>query len=243
MQSANGTPTIGMIVPPAHGEVPPEAPALYPFGVRFIAEGLGLKSLTPEGYDQVIGMVGDLSARLKARGADAVVLMGTSLSFYRGAKENDALVRTIEDATGLPASTMSNGIVRALQALGARRVGLGTAYGRTVNERLKSFLAERGFEVAGLASLDIEDVDKVFEVTEAMLDDLGNRAAAASEGAEALFISCGGLRTLGVTLPLERRHGLPVVSSSTAGVWEAMRLVGLDAGVEGHGRLLSMAVV
>ena len=38
--------TIGMIVPPAAGEVPPEPPVLYP-DLTFVAEGLALPKLTP----------------------------------------------------------------------------------------------------------------------------------------------------------------------------------------------------
>lgn len=234
-------PTIGMIVPPAAGEVPPEAPALYPDGVTFIAEGLGLRQLTPDGYDGVIDEVGALAKKLKQRGASAIALMGTSLSFYRGVSFNDELIATIEAATGLPATTMSSGVVQALRRLGARKVALGTAYGSAVNDRLEQFLTESGFTPVGCASLGIEDVEKIFSVTEDMLLDLGDRALAVAGDADALFISCGGLRTLNVTLPLERRHGLPVVSSSTAGAWQAMRLVDRDPRVEGFGRLLGQA--
>lgn len=240
MTPVSGTPTIGMIVPPAAGEVPPEAPALYPEGVNFIAEGLALQRLTPEGYDGVIGKVGDLARTLKTRGATAIALMGTSLSFYRGAQFNNELITTMREAGGLPATTMSAGVVRALQALGAKRVVLGTAYGQAVNDRLERFLTESGFSVTGCASLDIEDVDSIFSVTGDMLMDLADRAVRTSGKADALFLSCGGLRTLNVTAPLERIHGLPVVSSSTAGAWQAMRLIGHDPRVEGYGRLLSL---
>jgi arylmalonate decarboxylase len=235
------TPTIGMIVPPAAGEVPPEARALYPSGVNFVAEGLGLVELTPQGYDGVIDKVGDLSIKLRERGATAVALMGTSLSFYRGLPFSQQLVATMQRASGLRATTMSAGVVNALRALGARKVALGTAYGAAVNDRLREFLTASGFTVAGLASLDIVDVEAVFSVTEEMLLDLGDRAFQAGAGADALFISCGGLRTLNVTLPLEQRHRLPVVSSSTAGVWQAMQLIGHDARVPGHGQLLGLS--
>jgi arylmalonate decarboxylase len=53
-----------------------------------------------------------------------------------------------------------------------------------------------------------------------------------------LLISCGGLRTLGVAKPLEQRHGIPVVSSTQAAFWAAMRLVGDDGKIADRGRLL-----
>ena len=233
------TPLIGMIVPPAAGEVPPEAAALHPEG-RFIAEGLGLTRLTPEGYDSVIGEVEAAARRLAARGADAVALMGTSLSFYRGAAFNRDLIARMEAASGVPCTTMSVSVAAALRALGARRIAVGAAYGERVNAPLRAFLEEEGFAVVRLEAMGIEDVEAIFRVAEAELLALGRRAATGG-GADALFLSCGGLRTLTVTAPLEAETGLPVVSSAVAGIWGAMRLAGAGQPVPGAGRLLALA--
>jgi arylmalonate decarboxylase len=236
----SAAPLIGMIVPPAAGEVPPEALQMYPIGVRFTAAGLALGRLTPDGYDAVIDRVESVARELASRGASAVALMGTSLSFYRGSDWNEQLIEIMRRATGLPTTTMSTGVVEALRRLGARRLAVGTAYVDEVNRRLERFLADRGFEVASLEALHIEQVDDIWSVTPDDLIALGNRASAAALNADALFISCGGLRTLDVTVPLERRCGLPVVSSATAGVWAAMRLIGHSGRVPGYGRLLEM---
>ena len=42
--------TIGLVVPFATDEVPEEGLQMYP-GVRFVARGVGVRALTPEGYD------------------------------------------------------------------------------------------------------------------------------------------------------------------------------------------------
>jgi arylmalonate decarboxylase len=42
--------TIGLVVPTANHEIPPEGPAMYP-GVRFIARSAPVRDLTPQGYD------------------------------------------------------------------------------------------------------------------------------------------------------------------------------------------------
>lgn len=39
---SGAVPCIGLIVPPAHGEVPQDGPTLYGDRVRFIARGLGI---------------------------------------------------------------------------------------------------------------------------------------------------------------------------------------------------------
>jgi arylmalonate decarboxylase len=235
-------PTIGLIVPTAAGEVPADGPKLYPSGVRFVAAGLGLQRLTPEGYDSVIDRVGDLARDLAAQGVAAVALMGTSLSFYKGYGFNEQLKDTIREATGLPATTMSTGVVEGLRALGVRHVAVGTAYIDEVNNRLRQFLVDSGFQVGAVQGLGIDAVGEAKNVSEADLVALGQRALAASPGADGILISCGGLRTLGVTVPLEAAAGVPVVSSTPAAFWSAVRLVGHTGAAAGYGRLFEQVV-
>ena len=64
---------------------------MYPSGIKFINASVGLKTMTPEGYDAVIDRIGPAAEKLAAQGANAVVLMGTSLSFYKGAAFNERL--------------------------------------------------------------------------------------------------------------------------------------------------------
>ncbi len=237
--ATGGKPVVGVIVPPADAAVPPELPQLYGDRLDFIAEGLALGRLTPQGYDEVIDKVAAAARRLVERGACAVALMGTSLSFYRGAAFNRQLVRTMKDAAGVPVTTMSNAIVEALQAVGARRLAVATAYTAPVNQRLVDVLQDSGFQVLGLRSLDLVEVHDVHAVGDDQLMALGREAGADAPGADGLLISCGGLRTLPVELPLEESLGMPVVSSAVAGAWAAARLAGQAGRVTGATRLLS----
>jgi arylmalonate decarboxylase len=100
---------------------------MYGDDIEFLVETLGLESMTPDGYDAVIDRIGPGASRLKARGAEAIVLMGTSLSFYRGEEFNQRLTRTLEQSSGLPGVTMSSAIIEGLQIVGARNVAVATA--------------------------------------------------------------------------------------------------------------------
>ena len=84
-------PVLGMIYPPANTPVPPEAKLMYPTGVRFLATGVGLERMTPEGYDKVVDHIVPAAKQLAALGAAAIDVMGTSLTFYKGAKFNEQL--------------------------------------------------------------------------------------------------------------------------------------------------------
>jgi arylmalonate decarboxylase len=92
--------------------------------------------------------------------------------------------------------------------------------------------------VLALKCFDLLEFAGPSRKSEADIIALCDSAIAATDGAEALLISCGGLRTLGVAQPLESHHGIPVVSSATAAFWAAMRLVDESGRVAGYGQLL-----
>ena len=234
-------PHLGLIVPPAAGAVPVDGPLLYGERIRFSALGLGLGEISTRGYTEVIDSVVEKAVALKAEGVSAVSLMGTSLSFFRGADFNAQLQAEMARATGLPCTTMSNAIVGALRQLGVRRVAVATAYIDEVNAHLRRYLEQSGFELLALQGLAISDVQAVGQVPTQVLVDLCLRVFDAQPGADGILISCGGLVTLDAVREVEARLQLPVVSSSPAGFWDLVRTAGLDARSAGQGRLFAEA--
>jgi arylmalonate decarboxylase len=226
--------TIGLVVPQALDLVPDEGVQMYP-GQRFIARGVGVRSLTPEGYSAAFDAIEPAAVGLAAQGVDAVMVIGTSLTFYRGPEAHDRLLERLRVATGLPVSTMSQAILDGLREVGAKRVAVATAYTDVVNRRLRELLAAAGLETLALECFDIQEFGGPSKKSEADIIALSEQAVAHGPGAEGILISCGGLRTLGVAKPLEDRCGLPVVSSTQAAFWAAMRLVGESGHVAGPG--------
>jgi arylmalonate decarboxylase len=234
-------PHLGLIVPPAAGAVPVDGPLLYGERIRFSALGLGLGEISTRGYTEVIDSVVEKAVALKAEGVSAVSLMGTSLSFFRGADFNAQLQAEMARATGLPCTTMSNAIVGALRQLGVRRVAVATAYIDEVNAHLRRYLEQSGFELLALQGLAISDVQAVGQVPTQVLVDLCLRVFDAQPGADGILISCGGLVTLDAVREVEARLQVPVVSSSPAGFWDLVRTAGLDTRSAGQGRLFAEA--
>ena len=140
--SAASEPVLGMIFPPADAPVPPEAKLLYPSGVTFLAEGLAFSGITVESFNEAVPRIVPAAMKLKERGATAISVMGTSLTFYKGAAFNQELIDSVHKATGLPTTSMSSGIVDGLKVAGAKRIGRGHGiyrrhqrHARTVFER------------------------------------------------------------------------------------------------------------
>ena len=230
-------PHLGLIVPPAAGAVPVDGPLLYGDRIRFSAKGLGLGEISTRGYTEVIDSVVGKALKLKEEGASAISLMGTSLSFFRGVAFTRQLKREMEQATGLPCTTMSDAILAGLRHLKVRRVAVATAYIDEVNTQLRTYLEQRDFEPLALEGLAISDVQAVGQVSTEVLVDLCLKVFDDQPGADGLLISCGGLVTLDAVREVEARLQVPVVSSSPAGFWDLVRTAGLDARSPGQGRL------
>ena len=241
LRAAERVPKLGMIFPPADRGIPEEGVAMYGNRVEYLAAGLGLATMTPEGYEAVIDRIPVAARALMERGADAVVLMGTSLSFFKGEAYNQRLTATLREATGnkLPVTTMSTAVIEGLKTMGATKVAAPTAYNDEVNDRLRSFLTEHGFEVVALRGLGVEAVEDINLVTQPMLLDFCTEVVRSAPTADAILVSCGGLRTLEILAPLEERTALPAVSSTPHALYAATKLVGLDPAVPGYGRLIA----
>ncbi|HZV94183.1 MAG TPA: arylmalonate decarboxylase [Caldimonas sp.] len=241
-RAGDAIPVVGLIVPPAHGQVPGDGAALYGEDrVRFIARGLALGEITTRGYEGVIDRVVGLAGELAGEGARAVSLMGTSLSFFRGAAFNAELEAEMARRTGVPCTTMSNAIVRALAAVDVARVAVATAYVDDVNERLCRYLAANDLAVTAIRGLSITGVGEVAEVPTTTLVELCEAVFAVDRRADGILISCGGLLTLEAIAEVEAKLGVPVVSSSPAGFWDVMRVAGLDSESRRGGRLFRSA--
>jgi arylmalonate decarboxylase len=232
-------PVLGLIFPPDRTAIPEEGVAMYGDRLRYVTVGLGIERMTPESFDAALSRIPAAAKQLAAAGAEAIELTGTSLTFYKGEAFNRQLRETVTAASGLPATTMSNGVIDGLKAMGAKRVAVATAYNDTVNARLRAFLLEHELEPLIIEGLGIEAMTDIDKVTQQDLIDFGARVHARASKADSLLVSCGGFRTLELIAPLEARTGVPVISSMPHGLWAGARLVGLDGSAPGFGRLLS----
>jgi arylmalonate decarboxylase len=232
-------PVLGLVMP-VDPWVPPEAAAMYPTGILFQAAGVGLKTMTPQGYDEVLERIAPAAQALRQQGAQAIVLMGTSLSFYKGAAFNRELTQRLSAASGCPAVTMSTAVIDGLISFGGKRLAVATAYDDEVNLRLRTFLQEEGFDVLAIRGLGVENVEDIHNVTQDGLLKFSVEVFESALRPDALLISCGGLRTLDLLEPLERRCRVPVVSSLPHALRAGVRLLGQSGRAPGHGRLLSL---
>jgi len=229
---------IGLVVPFATDRVPAEGPMMYP-DVTFIPRGVGVRALTPEGYDAAFEAIVPAAKELAKLDIDAIMVIGTSLTFYRGYEAHQKLLEQLRAETGLPVSTMTEAVVDGLRSVGAKRVAVATAYSDLVNDRLADFLRHAGFEVLSMKGFGLTGFGDAANQSEQDIIDLSSKAIDEAKHAEAVLISCGGLQTLGCAVPIERQHGIPVVTSTQSAFWKALRLTGSSGHLSDRGRMLS----
>jgi len=133
-------------------------------------------------------------------------------------------------------TSLITGVIRALRVLGARRLVVETPYLDEINRREARYLEAAGFEVLDIRGLELErDSDMVRVAPHAIAD---FAAGLDRPQADAVFISCGALRSIEIVDALERRLGKPVVVSNQAMIWDTFRLAGIADRIEGYGSLL-----
>jgi arylmalonate decarboxylase len=238
---AAGDPALGLIFPPLNYPIPPDAKRLYPTGVEFLGNGVGLPGgMTLQGYDEAIPRVLPAAQELAKQGAKVISVFGSSLTFYKGAAFHQELIDKVAKATGRVATTQSAGLIDGLKVANAKRIAVATAYTDTVTGRLKIFLEEHGFQVTSAKGLGYEQIPEG-AATQDILQKLGEESYAASNKADALVMSCGALRTLDLIVPLEKKVSVPVVSSTPHGLMNGVRLLGVSPRSQGFGMVLAKA--
>ncbi len=179
----------------------------------------------------------DLAARqLATCDPDIVVYMCTSGSFMDGDAGEAAISRRIGEIVGRPVMTTSRAVLVALRKLKLKRVAMLTPYDQDLTMREVKWLGAHGIEVIDHHFLDIpENLDRGGQFPE---ESFRHARRLRWDDADGLFLSCANVRTLEIIEALEQHIGKPVVTSSIATTWLALRSTGVRDTVNGFGRLL-----
>ena len=139
-------------------------------------------------------------------------------------------------APGARATSLITSVLNALHAFRVRRIVVGTPYIDELNQMEKEYMEAKGFEILDIQGLGITHDADMVKVAPDYIVEFAREID--RPDAEAVFLSCGALRSLDVVEEIEQRVGKPVVVSNQAMIWETLRLAGIEDRIEGYGRLL-----
>ncbi|MFQ5915325.1 MAG: aspartate/glutamate racemase family protein [Nitrospinota bacterium] len=227
------------IIQPSGGPVGEEEFRMAaPEGVSFVSTRMYIEEVTPKGLEEMVTQVERAAREIAIMKADCVVLCGTPAGFFKGHPFNLELTGRAREASRLPSMTQATAVVEALRRLKLRRIAVATAYIDELNDLLREFLEEAGFEVLALKGLRQRFNWDIHRLPPSAAYRLTREVIEESSDADGVFISCGGLRTFEVIDLLERDLGLPVVTSNQAALWGGLRLAQVTEPIRGFGRLL-----
>ena len=133
------------------------------------------------------------------------------------------------------ATSLISGVIHALEAFKVRTIVVGTPYIDEINIMEKEYLEDRGFDVLDIQGLNITNDADIVKVTPDFIKEFA--LSIDRQDAEAIFISCGALRSIDVVDEIEEIVGKPVIVSNQAMIWETLRLAGIKDVIDGYGRL------
>jgi maleate isomerase len=209
-----------------------------PDGVCLVETRTLLHDVTVEGLAETVKQAERAALELASAEVDVILQAGTAIAFFRGFGHDRELSRRITAATGIKATTSLTAVVEALRTLGIKRPAIATSYLADIDARLVAVLEQSGFSVAAIRGMGLK---RSVDMGKVMPDEtyrLAREAVSSAPGADGIFISCGNLRSFEVIEQLENETGLPVVTSNQAGLWQALRIAGIDDRLANLGQLL-----
>lgn len=134
-----------------------------------------------------------------------------------------------------PCVTPSSAAFDAFKALDAQRISVLTPYSSAISNELLQYFSANGPQIVSANCLGVDDDRQIARLSEETIVEAA--CVAMDTSAEALFISCTGLRAAVCIERIEARIGKPVVTSNQAMIWRCLQHLNSVQTVTGFGRL------
>lgn len=217
-----------------------EMEMIAPEGVLFINKFLdGPKSLSLEHLVEMLPQV-EPAARSIAKNAnvDLILMGGAPLVLANGATK---LIRMIEDAARIPATTNITGMVNGLRRLDMHKlVVLAPYYGEHLVDMVRDFLEGEGFEIVSMVGGAGVEFGKHKELSQYQTYRAAKRAFLDAPAADGLVIVGGGAPLHEIIDILEVDIGKPVIANNFASLWNALDMANVRQPISGYGTLLTL---
>jgi maleate cis-trans isomerase len=168
---------------------------------------------------------------------DVLMFACTASSIVKGPRGDQELIEKLQTQTGIPCTTITEGIRLAFARLGVQRICIGSPYPQALDEQESEFFSGAGLEVLRTRGLGLSDPADMCDVAPEEIYRFARTLW--DPKAQGLLLTCGAFRAQYVVAALEEDLGIPVVTSITATLWASLRLAGCMAAVPGYGRILS----
>jgi maleate isomerase len=222
---------------PSVFETPSDWDLILPKGFTIVASGLNVQAHTTEEFNKAIDALEAGLGIFAAEECDAILLGGITLGTQRGYDAEQEVVGKLSQRIGLPISTGMNASAEALKHLNGKNIVIATAYMEKINQAVKRYYEDAGFQVLGITGLEVKKpVDQV-KLPDYASYKVAKRLFQENPSVDAILIQ-GRWRSVGCIEELEQDTGRPVVSSTAACLWWVLQKLGMRIPITAYGQLL-----
>jgi len=172
---------------------------------------------------------------------DVICYIATAACFVLGVEGEKALVKEIQDKTGIKATSGGSSVTEALRFLGVKRMSMYVPTNEEVTMKSVKYFKDQGFEVCDYEYLGEESEVNINRMSPWEVYGNVMKLYRRCPEVEGIFLTGGCFRTLEMLEVLEKDTGVPVVVTTPANMWRCLQLVGVKDPIYGFGQLLEKA--
>ena len=238
MSNADQGPFVGMVKPTTQASGSHDAlAAILPPEIRTHTVYCGVREGTVEEFKTIMPQYERGVAEVAALKVGLIHAEGTPPFMLHGYSGERRIIERWEEKYGISVFTSGTNHIRAMKALGAKRV-VGAGYDSITGPIVERYFADAGFDVIAIekvkATWDEVGLLSDDEMIEMMVDVFRRHP-----GGEVMYLQGSKWPSLNVVERLEQRIKVPVVQAVAARCWELQVRFGLRRPQSGHGRLLA----
>ena len=229
---------VGMVKPTSQASGSHDAlTALLPPEIRTHTIYCGIRDGTVEEFKTIMPQYERGVADVAALKVDLIHAEGTPPFMLHGHAGEERIIAGWEEKYGIPVFTSGTNQIRAIRALGAKRV-VGAGYDSITGPIVERYFADAGFDVIAIEKVKAT-WDEVGLLTDEEMIEMMADVFRRHPGGDVMYLQGSKWPSLNVVDRLEKRIGVPVVQAVAARCWELQMRFGLRQPQTGYGRLLA----
>jgi len=230
---------IGHVAPSRGDTLVYEFYKMLPEGFMLLNSTGTIRQLVDTDFERQLQRIEEATQDLVDNKCDAIIIGGSPLFTKLGYGSDREMANKLTAKFGVPISPGISGEVEALKSLAIEKVVVATPHEEALNQRMKAFLEASGFKVLKIEGYGIRKNAELTDMPVHAAYKIAKRLYEQAPEANGIFVPCPRWPTITDVDLLEREIGKPVVTSSQAYIWYALRMAKVKETITGFGRLMA----
>ena len=230
---------IGILNPNPNINLTCEWTNLLPDGVTHNEAVMGLSAVTSDMLVEMRKSAISEATKLADSNLDIILFACTSGSFVGGLGYDEAIIKELEEAVKIPATTSSTCVLTAMRDLKANKMALIGPYTKDLFDIEIKFYKDLGIDTLYSNNLNLYEINDIVEQHQKpyMYYQLAKEAYRAASDIDVIFITCMQSPALEIVNIIQQETGKPVISSCIASLYGVLKMLGIREQIKELGKL------